>query len=405
MNIAPCVLNSTAERTLRRASEEAARVGATAAEPEHLLAALLSESTSSVNRILRGLQIDPAIMLADLRGPTAATPTKPPHSDRLRKVVLYAEKEAQHLRHRQIDALHLLLGILYDDDTHAAQVLTHSGLSLYDLRAQVMGQPAQFTAPVRVPLHALVRPSPVFLMLLAVALGSGGWLFFNPPALMVQPLTVLFVMCGWVVALCIHEFSHAAVAYLGGDDSVVHAGYLTLNPIRYTHPVLSIFLPLLFMLVGGIGLPGGAVYINRRALRGRWWETFVSAAGPLGTLVCGALLIWPFFFDWWAWVSDANMYFWPALALLVFLQVTSLIFNLLPIPTLDGFGMIAPWLSLDIRENAYRFGQIVWVLMLVVLWQDSPLTDAFWRNMYGFAGLLQIPADLVDYGWAQFYGG
>src|SRR6266568_5960019 len=84
----------------------------------------------------------------------------------------------------------------------------------------------------------------------------------------------------WVFSVCLHEFGHAVVAYWGGDHTVRDKGYLTLNPIRYTHPVYSIVMPVVFMLMGGIGLPGGAVYIERDRLRSRAWGTWVSLAGP-----------------------------------------------------------------------------------------------------------------------------
>ncbi len=73
------------------------------------------------------------------------------------------------------------------------------------------------------------------------------------------------------MSLCLHEFGHALAAYLGGDTSVRDAGYLTLNPLKYSHPLLSIIMPVLFLMMGGIGLPGGAVYINRHALRSSTW--------------------------------------------------------------------------------------------------------------------------------------
>ena len=72
-------------------------------------------------------------------------------------------------------------------------------------------------------------------------------------------MTFAIVLVGWVFSLCLHEFSHALVAYYGGDTTVREKGYLTFNPLKYTHPVYSIVLPLLFLVMGGIGLPGGAV--------------------------------------------------------------------------------------------------------------------------------------------------
>src|SRR5436190_17239306 len=83
----------------------------------------------------------------------------------------------------------------------------------------------------------------------------------------------------WVFSVCLHEFGHAWAAYRGGDYTVRDKGYLTLNPIHYAHPVYSLVMPVVFMMMGGIGLPGGAVYIERHLLRSKWWETWVSLAG------------------------------------------------------------------------------------------------------------------------------
>jgi Zn-dependent protease len=89
---------------------------------------------------------------------------------------------------------------------------------------------------------------------------------------MEKALTFIVVIVGWIFSLCLHEFSHAVVAYYGGDTSVKDKGYLTFNPLKYTHPVYSIVLPVIFLLLGGIGLPGGAVYIETWRLRSKRWE-------------------------------------------------------------------------------------------------------------------------------------
>ena len=56
---------------------------------------------------------------------------------------------------------------------------------------------------------------------------------------------LVIVLAGWIFTLCFHEFSHALVAYAGGDKSVKKKGYLTFNPVRYMHPFLSLVLPVL----------------------------------------------------------------------------------------------------------------------------------------------------------------
>jgi Zn-dependent protease len=103
-------------------------------------------------------------------------------------------------------------------------------------------------------------------------------------------ITFLVVLVGWVFFLCLHEFSHALVAYMGGDITVREKGYLTFNPLKYTHPIYSLLLPILFLVMGGIGLPGGAVYIETWRLRSKWWESAVSMAGPLSNLLLAAVL-------------------------------------------------------------------------------------------------------------------
>src|SRR4029077_11982516 len=97
---------------------------------------------------------------------------------------------------------------------------------------------------------------------------------------MSQFAVVAIVVILWIFSVCLHEFAHAWVAYRGGDYTVRDKGYLDFNPLRYVHPVTSILLPVLFLVIGGIGLPGGAVYINTSLLRSAKWETAVSLAGP-----------------------------------------------------------------------------------------------------------------------------
>ena len=82
-----------------------------------------------------------------------------------------------------------------------------------------------------------------------------------------RALVFPFVFIGFVISLCLHEFGHAIVAYHCGDRTVRDKGYLTLDPLRYTDLQYSILFPLIIMALGGIGLPGGAVYINMQYLR------------------------------------------------------------------------------------------------------------------------------------------
>jgi hypothetical protein len=131
-------------------------------------------------------------------------------------------------------------------------------------------------------------PSLNFLLLLLVFCGSGAALWHN---VLAGRFTVfVFVVAGWVVSLCLHEFGHALVAWFGGDAAIARTGYLDLDPMRYTDPALSIVLPVVCILIGGFGLPGGAVYIRNGMLRSRAWVAGTAAAGPLMNLAFLLLL-------------------------------------------------------------------------------------------------------------------
>ncbi|MCB1602345.1 MAG: site-2 protease family protein, partial [Xanthomonadales bacterium] len=102
--------------------------------------------------------------------------------------------------------------------------------------------------------------------------------------------TFVLVLFLWIFSVCLHEFAHAAVAYQGGDTTVKDKGYLTLNPSKYLDPMNSLLLPVVFLVMGGIGLPGAAVYINRSLLRSAHWDSAVSLAGPAMNLLLLVLL-------------------------------------------------------------------------------------------------------------------
>ncbi|ACG79493.1 conserved hypothetical protein [Phenylobacterium zucineum HLK1] len=153
-------------------------------------------------------------------------------------------------------------------------------------------------------------------------------------------LTFGFVMSGWILAVMAHEFGHAFVAYLAGDHTVREKGYLSFDPRRYGDLATSLVIPLIALALGGIGFPGGAVWLRHDLMRSPAWRAAASLAGPLGTLVvllvlAGVLAMWG---------GSASGPLFAAVALLAFLQATALILNLLPIPGLDGFNAVRPFL-------------------------------------------------------------
>jgi Zn-dependent protease len=210
----------------------------------------------------------------------------------------------------------------------------------------------------------------------------------------------LFVISGWVLSLCLHEYAHAVVAYRSGDKSVAAQGYLTLDPFKYTHAVYSILLPLLFVLLGGIGLPGGAVYVDRSAIRSRIRDSLVSAAGPLTNIVFALATLVPVAVAATGTRPD-HLAFWSALSFLGFLQVTASLLNLLPVPGLDGFGILVPWLPDEWLRTAAKVAPFGFLILFALLWIPA-LNRAFFDVVFWFLDLVGVPTELVALGDSLF---
>ncbi|MBP7863192.1 site-2 protease family protein [bacterium] len=182
--------------------------------------------------------------------------------------------------------------------------------------------------------------------------------------------SAIFIIVAWILSTCLHEFGHAFVAYLGGDTTVKDRGYLTLNPIAYFNSATTLVLPILMLLLGGIPLPGAAVMINTSKLKNRFWISLTSFAGPFFSLLCliGFIIAYKVF------ASDAMSASFPSnvveilrpsLALLIWLETYVLILNLIPMPPLDGWGIIEPWMPENIQIAARRNGNIGFLIIML----------------------------------------
>jgi Zn-dependent protease len=163
------------------------------------------------------------------------------------------------------------------------------------------------------------------------------------------------VFIGWVLSVVLHEFAHGVVAYWGGDYTIRERGGLTLNPLQYIDPVGSLLLPILFLLMGGVPLPGGATYVRRDLLRSRACDTMVSLAGPAMNVLLFLACAIPLHPEvgWVETSGDADAWT-PAqrlLATLIVLQGVSVVLNLVPVPPLDGFQAIAPYMDEETRTK------------------------------------------------------
>jgi Zn-dependent protease len=209
-----------------------------------------------------------------------------------------------------------------------------------------------------------------------------------------------FVLIGYVISLCLHEFGHAIVAYHCGDRTVRAKGYLTLNPLRYTDAQNSIVIPVLIMAIGGIGLPGGAVYINTQLLRRPVYGALVSAGGPLATaIVLGLLLA---VLQAGSQALAATPVLKASLAFLALLELTALIFNLLPCPGLDGWGIIEPFLPGAVRKMGRKLTYIAPFILVVALFLVPPLNSIFWDTVFRATLMIGLDQRLAFQGFRLF---
>ncbi|WP_371567731.1 site-2 protease family protein [Streptomyces canus] len=245
--------------------------------------------------------------------------------------------------------------------------------------------------------HSDRRISPVFIGIVAVTAVTG-WATWTGFAERTDIAVFLFVTGAWIVSLCLHEYAHARTALHSGDISIGAKGYLTLNPLAYTHALLSIVLPVIFVIMGGIGLPGGAVFIERDRIRGRWRHSLISAAGPLTNVLFAIACTAPFWLDSLDGVPREFRY---ALAFLALLQISAAILNFLPVPGLDGYGIIEPWLSHDVKRQIEPFAPFGLLFVFALLWVPQ-INSVFFDLVHAVLNGLGVSEAEASNGWSLY---
>lgn len=241
----------------------------------------------------------------------------------------------------------------------------------------------------------------IFVVLVGVFVASSTATWWATGSAVRDRLAVFgFVFSGWLISLCFHEFAHAAVAFCGGDRSVAVKGYLRLDIRRYANPALSFLLPALFVLMGGIGLPGGAVWIEQGSLRSRHWRNATSLAGPATNLICAAGCLVPLAVGHGAELARGqHVAFWAGLAFLGLLQLWAALLNLLPIPGLDGWGTIEPYLPRHVAESGRRLSPYGIMIVFFIVMSSSKASGRISDMLQRAEGLFSVPYGLASWGY------
>jgi len=184
---------------------------------------------------------------------------------------------------------------------------------------------------------------------------------------------MIFSIMLFFLAVVIHEFAHGWMAYKLGDPTAKHSGRLTLNPIAHIDPIGTVILPLFLIMTGSPILFGWAkpVPINFRALHNPKKDMiWVGLAGPGANIILAIII---------SLIIKLKVAFIPFQILEYFmaLNLVLAIFNLIPIPPLDGSRVVMGLLPTKLAYQYIqleRFGFIIIVIMLylglfqIIIW-------------------------------------
>ncbi len=185
-----------------------------------------------------------------------------------------------------------------------------------------------------------------------------------------SPLEIIFFIIILVMSIVIHEVSHGYAAFIQGDSTAERAGRLTLNPLKHLDPIGSFIVPIITYFLAGI--PFGwakPVPFNPYNLRNqRWGETIVAAAGPASNFLIAIVF---------AIIVRVSLFFTlpnsfiTICASVVLINIALGLFNLVPIPPLDGskilFGLLPFRYSQPFRRVYERYSIILLLVFVFFL--------------------------------------
>jgi Zn-dependent protease len=182
---------------------------------------------------------------------------------------------------------------------------------------------------------------------------------FDLQTLLIRALVVV-VMLG--VAFPIHEFAHALAAFRLGDGTARLMGRLTLDPRAHFDPMGGLLLAVTVLFTSfGFGWARPTPYNPRNLQGGRWGEAIVSAAGPISNLVLAIAAAIPLRYIIATGLDAA--FFAAFLEFFVRINLVLMVFNLIPIPPLDGskvlFAFLNPRTAWQVRPVLEQYGFLI----------------------------------------------
>ncbi len=183
----------------------------------------------------------------------------------------------------------------------------------------------------------------------------------------------LYMLVGLIIGVIFHEFMHGYVAYKMGDPTAKNAGRLTLDPLAHVDPFGTIILPGILFILSMLGLGNfiigyaKPVPINPFLFRRKTGIIWVSLAGPLTNLALGVLFMLLSKASL-SWGGETTLWLklFQTLMLFAYINILLFIFNLIPIPPLDGSRILGYFLRGEAR-SIYSSIEPFGIFILLVL--------------------------------------
>ena len=190
-----------------------------------------------------------------------------------------------------------------------------------------------------------------------------------------------------IMSVVVHEVAHGYTASLLGDQTARYEGRLTLNPLKHLDLFGSFILPFLSYTLGGFifGWAKPVPYNPYNLRPGRWSEAQVAIAGPASNILLA--LIFSLILRFGVSGGWANPAFVQITAVIVFINILLAIFNLMPIPPLDGSKILFAFLPdkfFELRNFFERYGLVLVIIFIFFVWQFiAPLSYFLFRIFTG----------------------
>jgi Zn-dependent protease len=177
-------------------------------------------------------------------------------------------------------------------------------------------------------------------------------------------IEIIFYVLILVMSVVIHEVSHGYAAYLQGDSTAYYQGRLTLNPIKHLDPIGSVIVPIVTSLAG---FPFGwakPVPFNPYNLKNqRWGELLVAIAGPISNLIIALVFGLIIRFG----VLSLSGNFIGICFIVMFVNLALAIFNLIPVPPLDGSKILFSFLPLRLQQYRIYIERYSFLLVIILI--------------------------------------